>query len=217
MSPVNQYVAEAREAELARRPLERPRTIGDRPMQRRLRFHRLLVTVVAVGGHVAGVDLHADGVADEERLVAVGNLDPGGDGGRGWSGVGHRRQRPGGRGGGYAWGLVAPRATLYDDNGKPIVSHFGGPTWQATDGSTVVGQRVDGVTVDATAIPWLLLSATSTSAGPDGARLVETTFIQRIATTGGLNPPAADCNAETAGTVVEVPYTADYYFWKLKR
>jgi hypothetical protein len=120
--------------------------------------------------------------------------------------------------GGFTWGLVAPRADLYDDKGKLIATHFGGPTWQTTDGSKVVGQRVgDGVTVDASAIPWLLLSAASTSAGPDGARLVETTFIQRIATTGGLTPPAAYCDTETAGTVTEVPYTADYYFWKAKR
>jgi hypothetical protein len=61
------------------------------------------------------------------------------------------------------------------------------------------------------------LSAASTAAGPDGDRLVATTFIQRIATTGGLAPPAADCNATTAGTVAEVPYTADYYFWKQHR
>lgn len=119
--------------------------------------------------------------------------------------------------GGFAWSLLAPRADLYNDNGKLIATHFGGPTWQAVDASKVVGQRVDGVTVDGSAIPWLLLSAASTSAGLDGARLVETTFIQRIATTGGLTPPAADCNTETAGTVTEVPYTADYYFWKAKR
>ena len=51
-------------------------------------------------------------------------------------------------------------------------------------------------------------------AAPDGDRLVATTYVQRIATTGGLAPPAAECNAATAGTVAEVPYTADYYFWK---
>jgi hypothetical protein len=106
-----------------------------------------------------------------------------------------------------------PRANLYDDHGKLIITHFAGPTWQAMDGSRAVGQVVDFVTVDPTAIPWVLLSA-STTAGPDGDRLVATTFIQRIATTGGLAPPAADCNATTAGTVAEVPYTADYYFWK---
>jgi len=115
---------------------------------------------------------------------------------------------------GFAWGFVAPRANLYNDHGKLIITHFGGPTWQAIDGSRVVGQLVDFVTVDATAIPWLLLSAASTAAGPDGDRLVATTYIQRIATTGGLAPPASECNATTAGTVAEVPYTADYYFWK---
>jgi hypothetical protein len=113
----------------------------------------------------------------------------------------------------FAWGFVAPRANLYDDNGKLIITHFAGPTWQAKDGSKVVGSPVASVTVDASAIPWVKLSA-STTPGPDGDRLVATTFIQRIATTGGLAPPAADCNATTAGTVAEVPYTADYYFWK---
>src|SRR6266508_442099 len=86
-------------------------------------------------------------------------------------------------------------------------------TQVAKDGSRAVGHLVDSVTVDATAIPWLLLSA-STTPGPDGDRLVATTYIQRIATTGGLAPPAVDCNAATAVTVAEVPYTADYYFWK---
>lgn len=115
---------------------------------------------------------------------------------------------------GVAWVLVAPRADLYDDGGKVIVTHFGGPTWQAKDGSKVIGKRVNQVTVDTTAIPWLLLSADSTSAGLDGDRLLGTTFIQRIRTTGGRAPSGADCTATTAGVVAEVPYTADYVFWK---
>jgi Protein of unknown function (DUF3455) len=114
---------------------------------------------------------------------------------------------------GFAWGFVAPRANLYDDHGKLVITHFAGPTWQAKDGSRVVGRLVDSITVDPTAIPWLLLSA-STTPGPDGDRLVATTYVQRIATTGGLAPPAAECNATTASAVAEVPYTADYYFWK---
>jgi hypothetical protein len=48
----------------------------------------------------------------------------------------------------------------------------------------------------------------------DSRRLAHTTYIQRINTVGGLVPAAADCNAATAGTRAEVPYTADYYFWK---
>jgi hypothetical protein len=114
---------------------------------------------------------------------------------------------------GSVWSSAVPRATLYGDNGQLIIHHFAGPTWQAKDGSKAVGTVVDKVTPDLTAIPWVLLSTTTTP-GPDGDRLVDTTFIQRLYTTGGLQPPAADCNAATAGTVVESPYTADYYFWK---
>ena len=114
---------------------------------------------------------------------------------------------------GAVWSSAVPRANLYGDNGKLIITHFAGPTWQAKDGSKAVGTVVDKVTVDRTAIPWVLLSA-KTTPGPDGDRLVDTTFIQRINTAGGHTPPAADCNAATAGKVVEVPYTADYVFWK---
>ena len=115
---------------------------------------------------------------------------------------------------GPKWKLVAPRADLYGDNGKLVATHFGGPTWQAKDGSYVKAQRVDGVTVDPTAIPWLLLKATVKAAGPDGDRFAGTTFIQRLATTGGLEPAAAECSADAIDTVREVPYTADYRFWK---
>jgi len=114
---------------------------------------------------------------------------------------------------GSTWSSAVPRANLYDDNGTLIITHFRGPTWQAKDGSQAVGTVVDKVNVDRTAIDWVLLSTTTTP-GPDGDRLVDTTFIQRIHTAGGLTPPAADCDAATAGKVVEAPYTADYVFWK---
>ena len=116
--------------------------------------------------------------------------------------------------GGFGWAFVAPRADLYGDNGQLVATHFAGPTWQAKDGSRVAAKLVDKVTVDPAAIPWFLLSATSTSGGADGNRLVGTTFIQRIATVGGVAPAASACNAGTAGTTAEVPYTADYVFWK---
>ena len=111
---------------------------------------------------------------------------------------------------GTVWSSAVPRANLFDDRGKLIIEHFAGPTWQTKDGSMVVGHAEASVIVDETAIPWVRLSAASTTPG----RLGNTTNIQRIATTGGHVPPAADCNATTAGTVAEVPYTADYYFWK---
>ena len=117
----------------------------------------------------------------------------------------------------YAWTLTGPSATLVAD-GEQIITHFAvpaGPAWQAIDGSSVVGARVAGVAAPTAAIPWLLLSAKSTTppSGPGGIRLMVTTYIQRVNTTGGL-APTGGCDGSTVGTVARVPYTADYYFYK---
>jgi len=107
------------------------------------------------------------------------------------------------------WIFVEPVATLYADAGfgGQIATHFAGPTWQSSSGSAVVGKKLVERTPDPTAIPWLLLAgATSHGPGPfDG-----TTFIQRTSTTGGLAPT----DPGTAGQIVKVPYTAEYYFYK---
>src|SRR5215218_2892308 len=111
---------------------------------------------------------------------------------------------------GTVWQFVAPRADLYNDAGKLKMTHFAGPTWKYKDGSEVAG-TVTGIAPvsPTTAIPWLRLAAKSTTAGPFGGdRLLKTTHIQRIATHGGLVPDAATCNASTANTTAEVPYTA---------
>ena len=107
---------------------------------------------------------------------------------------------------GQAWTLLAPRADLYDDSGRHVGTHSAGPTWQLKDGSATAATRVAGINVDPSAIDWLLLDATPTADG----RLGETTFIQRINTTGG-RAPAGACEA---GSRTEIPYTADYVFWK---
>jgi hypothetical protein len=214
MNPIALYLA-ARKAERARHPVDRTRTIADRPITRRDRFCHLLVTLIVIAAAAGPLTPLAHAGPPEptvptslqvptgNKLFLVGHA------------VGVQIYTCNPTSTGYSWALVAPRATLYDDNGKPIATHSGGPTWQATDGSKVIGQRAaDPVTVDTNAIPWLLLSAASTSAGPDGTRLLKTAYIQRTATTGGLTPPATDCNTETAGTQNETPYTADYDFWK---
>jgi hypothetical protein len=114
---------------------------------------------------------------------------------------------------GTAWTFVAPRATLLTER-LHIIRHFAGPTWQDLDGSSVVGQLVKPVTVDPKSIPWLLLSAKTTTPGKFGNHLTKTAFIQRINTRGGLAPAASTCTAATTGVQKEVPYTADYYFWE---
>jgi hypothetical protein len=112
----------------------------------------------------------------------------------------------------WAWTLVAPRADLFADNGKLIGTHFGGPTWQARDGSYVTATKVDEASLDPSAVNWLLLARKTSSAGADGGRLASTTYIQRTATTGGRAPAATEC--DVAGEIAEIPYTADYHFWK---
>jgi hypothetical protein len=67
------------------------------------------------------------------------------------------------------------------------------------------------VTVDPNAIPWLLLRVTSRQGT---GLLADTTFIQRVETKGGTAPPDAACKKATEGKVVEVPYKADYYFYR---
>jgi hypothetical protein len=115
--------------------------------------------------------------------------------------------------GGYAWVLLTPWAGLVDDAGNPVAIHYAGPSWTAADASTVVGVRVASAPAPSdTAIPWLLLKASSTS-GPAGGTFIPTTYIQRINTTGGL-APTSGCDAAHAGATAAIFYTADYYFYR---
>lgn len=118
---------------------------------------------------------------------------------------------------GSAWVFVAPDALLYpvhscEADDDPLVHHYAGPTWEwLDDGSTVVAAKKAGATVDATAIPWLLLTATSH--GPNDGRMTDITSIQRLETAGG-NAPATGCDADHAGATANVPYTAKYFFYR---
>ena len=110
--------------------------------------------------------------------------------------------------GGAAWTFTAPEATLRDLGGAPAGRHYAGPTWEAPDGSAVVGAKVAGASPDGAAIPWLLLSAKEHRGA---GQLAGVTYIQRIATSGGL-APASGCTAAAAGAEARVPYTATYCF-----
>jgi hypothetical protein len=113
----------------------------------------------------------------------------------------------------YEWVFKAPEADLFDVAGTKVGKHYAGPTWEWNDGSRVVGEvkaQDDGPDVDA--IPWLLLSAKSTS----GAGVLgQVASIQRIQTVGG-KAPAGGCAEEYAGKQVGVPYNAAYYFYVVR-
>jgi hypothetical protein len=109
------------------------------------------------------------------------------------------------------WDFVGPEAALFADAGLNSVvgTHYAGPTWESNSGSKVIGAVVDGCLPDPNAIRWLKLAAV-TSHGP--GPFDKTTFIQRVNTTGGLAPMAPG----TPDQVVEIPYTAEYYFYRAK-
>jgi hypothetical protein len=111
----------------------------------------------------------------------------------------------------FDWVFKAPEAQLFDKGGKPIIHHYAGPSWEALDGSKVVGEVVSKDNgPDPMAIPRLLLHAKSTSgSGP----LSHAQSIQRINTVGG-KAPEGGCGAGLLGSEVRVHYTADYVFYR---
>ena len=118
-----------------------------------------------------------------------------------------------GRPGGYEWAFRAPEATLADASGRVIGKHYGGPTWEATDGSSVVGEvQARDPGPSATAIPWLLLRAKS--AAGSGA-FSATKYVQRVSTVGGLAPEGG-CGAANVKQIARVPYTATYTFYRAR-
>ncbi|HEX7841542.1 MAG TPA: DUF3455 domain-containing protein [Kofleriaceae bacterium] len=112
-----------------------------------------------------------------------------------------------------AWTLHAPRADLLDPSGAMVGSHFGGvdrglppgPYWDAKDGSRVHGANPVSVP-NPGSIPLLRLEAADTSGTGVFSKVA---FIQRLDTTGG----AAPAGACALGKQLEVPYTANYYFY----
>jgi len=111
---------------------------------------------------------------------------------------------------GESWSFVGPEADLFANAGENglVGTHYAGPTWESNSGSKVVGTVLERCTPDPSAIPWLLLKAVSNE-GPGVFDHV--TFIQRVNTVGG-NAPADTGNFQ--GEIVEVPYTAEYFFYR---
>ena len=111
----------------------------------------------------------------------------------------------------YGWVLKAPKADLFDEQGKAIGEHFAGPTWKLKDGSEVTGKAVAKHDAPkAGAIPWLLVNVN----GHKGSGALESvTTIQRVNTDGGVADAAKACDVSKSGTESESAYSADYYFY----
>ena len=113
--------------------------------------------------------------------------------------------------GSYAWTLVGPQAVLAGHR-RALIYHSFGPRWELlSDGSAITGTILASAPSETPgAIAQLLLKATPDPSAPRG-RLTRVAYVQRLKTTGGQ--PQATCTTDTAGTVTEARYTAEYRFW----
>lgn len=130
----------------------------------------------------------------------------------------------------YAWTFFGPQATLFNNGGNQILTHFLSPnpdenaalraTWQdSRDTSAIwavtVASSTDPAYVAPGSIPWLLLRVVGSEYGPTGGdRMAATTFVQRVNTAGGVAPAAGCSNKHDVGKKAMVPYTTDYVFYR---
>jgi hypothetical protein len=112
----------------------------------------------------------------------------------------------------FEWALKAPEAELFDSKGKKIGKHYrtaAGPTWEAADGSKVVGEVMKSVPAPKPGdIPWLLLRAKSHQG--DGL-FSKVSYIRRLKTVGGPAPAEKPTRAQL-GKIRRVKYKATYVF-----
>ena len=103
---------------------------------------------------------------------------------------------------------------------------FGNATWQSSFDSSKVWAQVEHSIAAGTdpscpntgSIACLLLQVIGAEAGPAGGKsLTQTTFIQRLNTSGGSAPSTGCSVAADVGKQALVPYSADYYFFREDR
>lgn len=138
---------------------------------------------------------------------------------------------------GFDWSLFTPQATLFNDFGRQVTTHFFSlnpfeseglfpfqfvnlrAAWQHSDTSTVWGQvtgsSVDPNFVNPGAVAWLRVEIVGAKAGPTGGnKLTGTTFIHRVNTVGGVKPSTGCSSSAEISNKAFVPYTADYFFYR---
>ncbi len=133
-------------------------------------------------------------------------------------------------GAGAKWVLFGPQATVFDDHGRQLMTHFISPnpaesnalraTWMDSDRTSSVwavkvAESDDARFVEPGAIKWFLLQVKGAEEGSQrNDRLMKTTVIHRVNTSGGV-APASECTLTgDVGKTKFVPYTADYVFYK---
>jgi hypothetical protein len=111
----------------------------------------------------------------------------------------------------HEWVFVGPDARLMDRGGRMVGKYYGPPaTWESQDGSRVTATQVAVAPAGTGDIPLQLVKANP--AMGQGA-MAGTTYIQRVATRGGVAPPMP-CTTANLGARQVVQYQADYIFYQ---
>ena len=113
----------------------------------------------------------------------------------------------------YEWVFAGPNAVLTDKNGMVVGKYYGGPTWEANDGSKVTGKQLAISPVSAASIPLQLVKANAVPNSPTSGAMNDISYIQRLNTIGGLAPNES-CTIDNLGAKKLVKYQADYFFYK---
>ncbi len=128
------------------------------------------------------------------------------------------------------WVLFGPLATVFDDHGRQLMTHFLSPnpaennalraTWMDSDRTSAVwavkvAESDDARFVEPGAIKWLQLEVKGAEEGSQrNDRLVKATVIQRVNTSGGVATASECMLTGDVGKTKFVPYTADYVFYR---
>jgi Protein of unknown function (DUF3455) len=111
----------------------------------------------------------------------------------------------------FEWSFKAPEASLMTKGGRNAGRHYAGPTWEATDGSRVVGEVIaNSPSTKPNSIAQLLLRAKATAGN---GLFTHVQYIQRLNTAGGGAPSVVGCGKEQAGQQLRASYAADYVFY----
>jgi hypothetical protein len=109
----------------------------------------------------------------------------------------------------YAWAFRQPDAELRDTLGQPAGRHGASFSFEANDGSRLIGRVVEhDAGPQASTLPWLLIATDSFG---DGI-FTGVDYVQRVNTVGGLPPPS--CSAAQDQQVLRVDFNADFVFYR---
>ena len=113
----------------------------------------------------------------------------------------------------FEWVFVGPKADLSSLQGKVVGGFWGPPaTWAAQDGSSLTGAQLAVAPAGSGNIPLQLVKANPAKLVDGKGDLQGVSYIQRVATRGGVAPALA-CGSGSLGQRQIVTYQADYIFW----